>query len=450
MPTLTYSRATPGRIYGGRFPTALTMTARAAALCVLALGSVGSGAAMTMAAQARATCAIDLVSPLPSWVPAAGGSALLTNSNGGLTNHFRDVVDTANFDPFYSAKIISDYSGGIANRWYGTLGAMVYHGGGHGVSCTNDNSVFGLVAGSTSMSFKRFNNPTPFGPGHDTDTGVSIDSTHGEYSLDHQPTSVHSYGDPVVIGPADGGATNGTLHRQSTNSMGVAGQNYGQFHHKMDLTLSGTTTWVRDGIGVTPGNPSAESGAPCWSVHVPAQQRIYIETHGLLSPQWFDLATSTYVQGTGTSRGNAGTLNGGQLIYVPARSLLVFINTASNVYTMDVSVSNPSWVDRGTPFSPAISLPSDWSMACWCEDNNSIVIGYISGDLASVREVTIPATLSDPWTNTRVALSFTPNWPQGTGYSRWGYLKPCKCIPLFAYAAQTGDDTVYVYRPTGT
>jgi hypothetical protein len=54
-------------------------------------------------------------------------------------------------------KIVDDYSGGVFNPYWGPLGAMVFHGGGH--SATFDNSV--VLLDLNDLAFKRVSQPTP-------------------------------------------------------------------------------------------------------------------------------------------------------------------------------------------------------------------------------------------------------------------------------------------------
>jgi hypothetical protein len=396
------------------------------------------------------------VPTLPSWIPDPGEIAQLTVANGGLTNNIRDVV-AANFQPFYSAKIVNDYSGGCVNPYFGSFGATICEGGGH--SSTNDNSVFMLVFGADSATWRRVTNPTPFAPGNDIAV-LPIEDVWGEYTLDGQPASRHSYGDHAVVGPDEGGAAYGTFYRLVGAATGYPGENHGEAPHKVEFTaLTGTMAWARagtkgDGFGPT---------APMHSAYVPEQGRIYIEYNSQVAVNWFDLATGTYVNGTGTSRTITGEhRSGGAFFYVPERSLLLHCDLfggALSIRHMDVSVGQPSWVNTRRTLSASIPLPLagggelSWSQACWCPDNHRIIVGNVLGDPDCVYEIAIPTDLNTAWPCERVPFlpGQTITWSQETGYKVWSYNSKTKTINYFAYADKEGDqaDIVQVYRPRG-
>ena len=90
-------------------------------------------------------------------MPPAGQVAVLTNANGRLANRFRDIV-APYFDPFYSKKIVNDYSGAFKNPYWGTYGATVFFGGRHAaiVATACDRCTTALVVSGTE--------PWPAGP----------------------------------------------------------------------------------------------------------------------------------------------------------------------------------------------------------------------------------------------------------------------------------------------
>jgi hypothetical protein len=403
---------------------------------------------------------------LPSWVPAPGAVSTLTVANGGLVNSFRDVVASTH-DPFYSVGIVNDYSGGGVNPYWGTYGACVFEGAGH--SSSNDNSVMVLELGSSSATFKRVYDPTNLNAtyGISNNIGASggyTDLTWGEYTNDGHPASRHSYGDFNVVGPEYGGAAYGTMYRLQPNSLGYSGANIAgtsseQAPHKMAFasTAASSASWARAGAR---GAVNLGAKAAVLSAHVPPQQRIYCESGGATSTvaiYWWDLVSAAYVQGTGTARTNNhdDSGNSGALFYVSARNLLVHVAAYSGVIgikTMDVSADQPSWVN--TVRSPSVSIAAGmpWNTACWCEDNNCILIGNVNGDPDCVYEVEIPATLSDPWPATRVG--FSPgqhiSW-YGMSYKRWSYNPRVKSIVYLPSAQRSPTaEVVYVYRPRGT
>lgn len=393
---------------------------------------------------------------LPSWAPDAGEIATLTVANGGLSNNFAAVVD-ANYSTFYSAKIVADYSGGVLNPHFGSYGAMMFDGAGHAAS--NDNSVIALEIGDV-CTFRRLTTPPNFNAdnGINNNIGAPTIDSWGEYPLDGQPASRHSYGDHNIIAPADGGGTYGTLIRVQPSSLGYPGSvlTY-QAPHRLDIesTTAIDQEWIRAG---TQNAVSYGATAVVLSEYVQPQGRIYTECSGAQhAPTWFDLSTSAYVVGTGAARvNNSGSTSGGAMIYIPERGILLHMATYSGalgIKYMDVTVSDPSWVNTLRTLSTPVAVDAQWSAACWCADNGRIIVGDITSDADCVFEIGIPATLTDTWPAERVPFTGgqTITWAPDTCYKKWSYNAAAKCIVFFPYAAVPASvDTVYVYRPRNT
>lgn len=418
---------------------------------------------------------VALRAPLPSWVPAPGAVTVMTQANGLLTNTFRSTV-APYFNEWVSTFTVNAYSGSVVNPYFGNYGAIVYEGGGHADS--NDNSVHILELNAGSASFRRVTNPTPiFGAGTDDATRFSnsrlssevvplTDFIWCEYTIDGQPVARHSYGAQDVIGPEHGGAAYGTFMRVLTGAGAVHGAANGEVAHKVDFTSTvGQLRWARAGSrpGVTgpPGTPgrSLRLAGPNWSAHVPGQSRIYIENEalsGTLPPRWFDLSTRQYVVGTGIGRtNNQDAPNGGILFYVEWRQILVFVDIAGGrlrIRYMNVAVDQPSWINAPRQLSQPVPAASSWSAGCWCPDSGRIVIGNVLADDAAIYEIEIPSDVDRVWTTTRVSLPAgqTIRWAPATTYKKWSYNPYVRSIVYLPYAAQTGTDEVFVYRPRGT
>lgn len=397
--------------------------------------------------------------PLPSWVPAAGSVAVLTTGNGLLTNTFGSQV-ASYYEPFFSVKIVNDYSGSVVNPYYGTYGSIIFEGGGH--AATNDNSVIQLELGASNCTFRRIVNPTPiYGSGSDSTTrgNNSSISDASQYSTDWfeysdgKPADRHSYDDQVVIGPSQGGAAYGTFQRFLVTGTSHAGLPNGEVSHKIDFNAMGTTlNWARAGsLGIS------LSTSPVYSDYVASQNRTYVHTIHRGSIRWFDHGTTTFVAGTGTALADDadGPPDGSRMFSVPSRNLLLFCDAKSGnlrIRWMDVSVSQPSWVNTGATLSTTLAVDSAWSAACWCPDNNKIIVA-IPGDTTGCYEIDIPSVLTNTWTVTRAAYggtgSITPA-PSNT-YKKWSYNSKIKAIAYMPYAdSGSTNDTVYVYRPRGT
>ena len=415
---------------------------------------------------------------LPSWIPAAGQVSVLSQSSGKLTNSFVSRC-APYFDPFYSAKICNDYSGSFLNPHFGSHGAILFFGGGH--AGTNDNSLMALVLGPDACSFRRMIDPTPIFGSDASAATRNANSTkistafatllYAEYTVDGKPVAPHSYGSGDVIGPNEGGAAYGTFIRVVTDAGGVGGSIGGEVAHKVDLgSLSGDAEggsatpyrWQR--IGNNPGALGAAAASrisgPQWSAFVPAQNRIDYETRSAtaqIPPRWFDRATSSYVYGTGKPRANdSDGPDNGTMFHVPSRNLLIFMDRQSGtvrIAYMDVSAAQPNWVGGSAALSQPLAVSTGWACACWCADNDRIIVGGVSDDSAAVYEIEIPAVLLSTWAVSRAPFGQgqTIQFADSCTYKKWSYNPKVRAIVYMPLADANGaNDTVFVYRPRNT
>ena len=143
-------------------------------------------------------------------------------------------------------KIIDDYSGGVFNPYWGPLGAMVFHGGGH--AATFDNSV--VILDLNDLTFKRLSNPTPSNDGRNWSPVApgsllgdpAFDTLHCEYG-DGQPGAAHTYDTLAILPPQDGGAACGSLIRVASFAVHVNLSANTGWSHRFDFT----STTMRDG-----------------------------------------------------------------------------------------------------------------------------------------------------------------------------------------------------------
>lgn len=398
----------------------------------------------------------------------------MTQSNGLLTNTFRSTV-APYYSDYVSVYTVNAYSGSVVNPYFGPYGAIVFEGGGHADS--NDNSAFILDLKADRASFRRITDPTPlFGSGTDEQTRYAnsrggdvkplTDFVWNEYTVDSQPVARHSYGAQDVIGPEHGGAEYGTFLRVVVSAGAVHGMAAGEVPHMLRFaSTTGRLHWERaaprPGVSGVPGTPglNARLGPPNWTAHVPYQSRIYIESNGqgsVLPPRWFDLSKRQYVNGAGSARTNDPDMpNGGIMFHVDWRRILVHADAKGGnlrLRIMSVDDDQPSWIDTPRKLSQAIPIAGTWSAACWCPDNGRIIVGNVQGDDAAIYEIEIPADLDDIWKVTRVSLPAGQRirWAPSTTYKKWSYNPYVRAIVYLPYAAQSGDDEVFVYRPRGT
>ena len=414
-----------------------------------------------------------LAKPLPAWRPAAGEVATLTIANGGLTNNWRDALDSY-YEPFYGVKAVNDYSGAFKNPHWGEYGATLFFGGGH-AGC-NYNGVIAAEYGEAAITFKRVCSATPwFGTGTDiqtrTDNGGSTATnpltnlTYMESLIDGKPGSPHSYGSGDVIGPEHGGAQFGSFLRVVTAAVNRVNDNGAVAAHRLDFNdlLTGDATnrnWVRATNNFR--SDLTNWFAPQLTAFVGPQQRVYIQTNnGTTNVRWYDIAQGDWVNGTGTTFGYDGAdgFDSGIMFYVPSRGLLVCMYPVAGsmrVQWMDVTAAQPTLGGTAT-LGTAMTVAVPWSAGCWCPDNNRIIVAGANSDAGAVYEIAIPATLTDPWPVQRAALGsgqtlVPPDAAAGSGftYKKWSYDERAKCIVYMPLASVSGPDSVIVYRPRGT
>ena len=421
---------------------------------------------------------------LPTWLPAAGEATTLTVSNGRLSNNFRDAA-TPWFGAFYHIKTCNDFSTSVVNPHFGANGMVVFFGGGH--SGTNDNTVTGLQIGDV-CTFRNLVPGTPYeGTGTDPVTrdgngtgnqNDQLDFDTAVNTVDNKPGSPHSYGALDVIGPANGGASEGSLSLVIIPAVNRTNDGGSASSWKIDFpdTTSALYAWQRRGADfialmnpITGGSSGGPSwAAPVWTQFVPAQNRTYIECNGAHSPRWFDHGTNQYaLTSTATPRPRApDNPNSGTMFLVPERNLLIFAERSSGVVRLlwkDVSVGQEAggWNATAATLSASIPVPSSWSAACWCADNGRILVGMQTAanpaenaqfTTTAVIEIEIPATLSNTWQVTEAPLSSgsiqwfnTPNI-----WKKWSYNPTAKGITWLQFATLESGDLVQHYRPRGT
>lgn len=408
---------------------------------------------------------------LPSWVPAAGQLAVLTQSNGGLSNRFRDIV-APYFEPFYSVKVINDYSGAFKNPYWGSYGCTVFFGGGH--AGTNDNMVAVAEYGASSITFKRVCDPTPwFGTGTDavTRTANSIananalmDMRYMEALVDGKPGAPHSYGSGDIVGPEHGGAANGSFLRVISACINFHNPDGVVAAHELRFDSVGTPSSERNWRRLTNEATLTTTNwsPPQLTAFVGPQRRSYIQSNdSTANVRWYDRNTNTYVIGSGRTfdYDSADGFDSGILFYVPSRDLLICmypVDGQLRVQWMDVSVAQPT-LGGTAALSHVVRVAAPWSAGCWCPHNNRIIVGGITGDGGCVYELEIPSTPTEVWNVRRAPFGagqalVPPDVAAGSGmtYKKFHYDEKVRAIVYMPSASASGDDTVWVYRPRST
>jgi hypothetical protein len=205
-------------------------------------GSVALWAGVGVAPDA----AMAAATPAPAWAPASAGDARAV----ATTNTFLSQNGMlAGWESAFG-KIIDDYSGGVFNPYWGPLGAMVFHGGGH--AATFDNSV--VILDLNDLTFKRLSNPTPSNKGANW-VAISAQSKNGDPAFnglyceygDGQPGAAHTYDTLAILPPADGGAPCGSLIRVASFAVHVNLSRNTGWAHRFDFSSTAMRQgrWVR-------------------------------------------------------------------------------------------------------------------------------------------------------------------------------------------------------------
>lgn len=420
--------------------------------------------------------------PVPAWVPSVPGQAVRYTAGGGvLTNNFRDVAAPW-MSAYYDTGIVDDYSGAVVFERLGSHGALVFVGGGH--AATNSNQVTALTSSPTQLSFVRLSNPTAWSGSMASDqstqsansVGASllplvdpqwIDATP-QVSAERAPPGIHSYAGGVAL-PSPGAL--GAYFCPTVPAAGVANLNTPL------LTGGGAHTFAVDSAsdpaankweraGSLPGYSSTGFQGPLLSAYVPTQGRVYyfIGNSGN-KVRWFDLASGQHVEGS-VNGFVMSDYNTGQVLYVPGRELLLYVcrnrSAQVEVQWMDVSVASPQ--QSGTavlgqaldldPFE--VGKTSAWVASFWCPLSQRLNLGgvMVGGAFdAAMYEVEIPSALRSSWPVVRRPITGSANIDWGVWtWQQPMYVPAARAMILFQVANKAAGtaDSVIVYRPYGT
>jgi len=400
---------------------------------------------------------------------------------GVLTNNFRDVVAPW-MSAYYDTGIVNAYSGAVVFDRLGSHGALVFVGGGH--SATNSNQVTALASSPTQLSFLRLSNPTPWSGSRvaeeqvrsansfNTDLLPLVDpqwiDARADVSGERAPPGIHSYGGGVAL-PLPGAL--GAYFCPTVPAAGVGNLNTplltGGGAHTFAVNSSddpAANRWER--AGSLPTYSSTGFQGPLLSAYVPTQGRVYyfIGNSGN-KVRWYDLARGEHVVGS-ASGFVMSDYNTGHVIYIPGRELLLYVcrsvSARVEVQWMDVGAENPhlggtAVLGQALDLDPfAVGKTSAWVASFWCPHSNRLNFGGIMVNGAfddAMYEVEIPTAVRSTWPVTRrqVTGSADIDWGLWT-WQQPMYLPAARAMILFQYAnkAAEGVDSVIVYRPYGT
>jgi hypothetical protein len=430
------------------------------ALAVTACGGGGAGAAMSEAAPDGAANApgapgtsgstpsptssvgIAPAGPLPAWVPAAGTAQAVQTSNTFLSQN-----GNVQGWEYAFGKIVDDYSGGVYNPYWGALGAMVFHGGGH--SATFDNSV--VILDYNDMTFKRLSNPTqPAGGANWSFVNVdpSFNKAYCEYG-DGQPASGHTYDTLAILPPVDGG-TRGSLVRVGAHGA-HPGVSTGTTHaHRFDFAAAtnGPGTWTRLSVNALKGLPSGACSAydsirkRFWTIGGLSSQPSFMRYLDMASRENRDVAYDK-----GAALAPPASPDSMTLRYDPVSDILVLSCTAIGVFRLAfLRCASPEKGWFSAVLSSNIPSTPDWTHPFDYVPEAKKFVMLSPADSIAVFDITIPADPAQTWRVTRQPLQsgavIKSAYVCG---KRWSYSQATRSFVWMA----TSKSTLFAYRPVG-
>jgi hypothetical protein len=403
----------------------------------MALSACGGGATdSALAAPAPA--------PAPSWVPASGGdikAVVTANSFLSQNGHL------AGWE-YAFGKIVDDFSGGVLNPYWGPLGAMVFHGGGH--SATFDNSV--VIFDFNDLTFKRLSNPTPSNNGANwiSTTGLpqnvdpAFNVTYCEYG-DGQPGAGHTYDTLAILPPADGGAPCGSLIRVSSYAVHVNMSRATGWAHRFDFpsTAMRDGKWVRWSKSGTSGN--LYSGA---SSAYDSRRKRFWWLCGLSSAPWIirylDVATQQQLELRTAQAAPAADPDSATLRYDPERDILVLTCTVGGKLALAfLRCASPEMGWLVPPLSASIPAQSGAAHPFDFVPEAGKFVLLTGADNSALYDIVPPQDPTLTWTVTRrplVGVSIPTAYVSG---KRWSY---APAVKAFVWMARSSSGVI-AYRP---
>ena len=394
-----------------------------------------------------AAVAAPTSAPMPGWVPASGGTSKVV----GTANPFLSQNGKLAGWEYAFGKIVDDYSGGVFNPYWGPLGAMVFHGGGH--SATFDNSV--VILDFNDLTFKRLSNPTPSNNGANwiSTTGLvqkidpAFNSSYCEYG-DGQPGAGHTYDTLAILPPAGGGAPCGSLIRVSSFAVHVNLSRSTGWAHRFDFqsTAMRDGNWVRWSVN---GPTSYLFPGACSAYDSRRKRFWWMAGLSSLPPmiRYLDVATQQQLETryARTARVAPAADSGSMTLrYDPARDILVLTSTlAGKLVLAFLRCASPEmgWVvpplSASIPAQPGATHPFDL-----VPESDKFVL-LTGADKAALYDIKAPHDPTLTWTVTRRPLIGVAIPIAHISGKRWSY---APAVKSFVWMASSSSG-VLVYRP---
>ncbi len=419
------------------------------ALASLALCNAGHAA---QAAQVASPAAAGLP-PLPDWAPRVPGSLRVLATRNTFLSQNSHLPDW----DYAFGKLVDDYSGGVFNPYWGSYGAMVFHGGGH--SATFDNSV--VLLDLNDLAFKRVSNPTPANGGHywadmRKSTDLGFDVAHCEYG-DGQPGAGHTYDTLAIVPPEAGGAACGSLLRVASFAVHVNVSCNTGWAHRLDFT----TTGMRDGHWVRASNnaPVNYLAPGSCSALDTRRKRVWWLASLTSAPghiRYLDLASArqeSVALGAGAGLAPYADPDSATMRYDPVHDVLLLTGSVKGEAALAFLRCTEPQAGWFTPaLSQRIPAVADASLAFDQVPEQGAFVLLSPADRAAVYALQVPDKLSAEWTVTRQPLagsvgSEPREFPTARVVGkRWSYCQAARCFVWMA----SSTAPVLAYRPLGT
>lgn len=348
-------------------------------------------------------------------------------------------------------RIVDDFSGGVFNPYWGPLGAMVFHGGGH--SATFDNSV--VILDLNDLTFKRLSNPTPSANGANwipiTGPAQTVDpafnTTYCEYG-DGQPGAAHTYDTLAILPPADGGAPCGSLIRVSSYAVHVNISASTGWAHRFDFqsTAMRNGKWVRWSVN----GPTSYLFPGACSAYDSRRKRFWWIA-GLSSQppmiRYLDVATQQQldIRFLGTARlAPVASPDSATMRYEPERDILVLTCTVGGKLVLAfLRCASPESGWMVPPLSAIIPAHPDPSLPFDFVPEADKFVLLTGADNSALYDIVPPQDPTLTWSVTRRPLGGISIPTAPVSGKRWSY---APAVKSFVWMASSSSGVI-AYRP---
>jgi hypothetical protein len=407
--------------------------------CAMVVGCGGS-ASVTIADGGSGAA------PMPIWVPSGSDTIRTVVTKNSFISQNGNL---SGWEEFFG-KIVDDYSGGVFNPYWGPLGAMVFHGGGH--AATFDNSV--VILDMNDLTFKRLSNPTPsngglnwlFVTGQSSGTDPAFDLVHCEYG-DGQPGAGHTYDTLAILPPSDGGAPCGSLIRVSSFAVHVNASANTGWAHRFDFQ----STAMRDGKWTrwSTNGPSSYLFPGACSAYDSLRKRIWWIS-GLSSRppfiRYLDVATQRQTELGISGFAPAADPDTATMRYEPKRDILVLTCTMNQKMVLAfLRCDQPEKGWTMPPLSQPIQAVADTAHGFDLVPDLDKFVLLTQADNLALYDIEPPRVLGATWSIVRRPLVGGVIAASRVIGKRWSYVPSLRSFIWMA----SSISPVIAYRPFG-